>query len=80
MNIVGVYKEIQDQHMNIVSFEIIFNYFRVLSNFFLKLFHSRHVSSTVESFLCRFIGAIRNKLRKRYKSCAIWAEKVSATT
>lgn len=38
--------------------------------------HLSSYLSTVESFLCWFIGAIGNKFGEGYKSCATWTKEI----
>lgn len=65
MSIVGVYKEIQDQHMNIVSIMKLNN-----ETEYEFIGWCSFVIFTVESFLCGFVGAVGNESRTGYESCA----------
>lgn len=68
MSIVGVYKEIQDQHMNIVSISKEKNNYKINSFEFIHDIHT--MIFTVESFLCGFVGAVGNESRTRYEGRA----------
>lgn len=68
MSIVGVYKEIQDQHMNIVSISKDKNNYKINSFEFIHDIHT--MIFTVESFLCGFVGAVGNESRTRYEGRA----------
>lgn len=57
MSIVGVYKEIQDQHMNIVSLSRKINP-EITTNIYS---YAEMIIFSVESVLCGFISAVGNE-------------------